>query len=272
MTHFVLKVAVAAIGIGAASILPAQSFEKTYASVRGWNVSSVYDNGGAFVYCAANFETRGASLRIATDGQTWGIGTNSTLRGQFTGQLEIDNRGGQRGFDGGDDGWGTTQLAGWEVADLKKGSIVGIEAGEGFHEFSLSGSTAAMLKAEECATNAGSAPVKRVAPKVTAKVTRPSLQQEQWTVGGDWEFSDGGSVNARLTLRADFSGIYCQAGQCEEMTYDDYGDYIAFYAFFGDYFEFSLNFEDKTVLGSIWYAGTSMDDFPAGTISMYYIN
>ena len=139
----------------------AQEQLRHYDSVKGWSVNSYSDNRG-FLGCDAQIAARGHYLRVGYDGNIWAVGTQSNLRGVFPGNLEIDGRNAQVNFEHFPDGWAMVQMTNQEVASFRRGSNIGINLDQQWIDFSLSGSSAAMKKVEECYRNQGNSPRQRI--------------------------------------------------------------------------------------------------------------
>lgn len=156
----------------------AQSNEQTYGSVRGWTIGAAYENA-VFAYCTAAQTQRGRSIKLGFSGTQWAVGVQTSMIGEFSGVVEIDRRGYQSTFRHQPDGWASAILAYSQVEELKNGSTIGINSGHGFVDFSLSGSAAAMLKMQECYSNAGRPPLKQASKPTLRRPTQnaPTLRQ-----------------------------------------------------------------------------------------------
>ena len=160
--------------LSAASAACAQTYpdEREYADLGRWRVISVTTNG-AFHYCAADSDNGRVQLRLATDGNRWQMGNpyygaNGPVRGHigFGQYLQPVT------FMADGDGWASLDADAF-ADDLRNGSQVRMVLDRGEQAFSLSGSSAAMAKARECAVNQGRPPARRQTP-VVREVPPPS--------------------------------------------------------------------------------------------------
>lgn len=153
--------------LSAASGACAQTYadEREYADLGRWRVVSVSVNG-TLQYCAADSDNGSVQLRIATDGNRWQMGnpyygSNGPVQGyvgfgQYLRPVTYMADG---------DGWASID-ADALVGDLRNGSQVRMLLDRGEQVFTLSGSSAAMAKARECALNQGRPPVRQPPPVV----------------------------------------------------------------------------------------------------------
>ena len=141
----------------------AQSFtgsETFYGEVRGWGIFAYATASGAFNGCGALKEEAGQKVLLAlgTNG-IWELVVPTSQTGTFGGgildidKISIDS---QFGFVG---GFAIRELSVQEIGMIKAGSQLGVVInGDGPERWwSLSGSTAAMLKATECVQRGGRA-------------------------------------------------------------------------------------------------------------------
>ncbi|MBE1284764.1 MAG: hypothetical protein GJ676_15750 [Rhodobacteraceae bacterium] len=155
----------------------AQSFtgsETHYASVRGWDVLVIHDQSGVFTYCGATKNESGNKVLIAlgADG-LWGLAVPTYQTGTFGGgvldidKVSIDS---QFGFVG---GFATRDLSLDELHRIKAGNQMGVMInGDGPERWwSLSGSSAAITKVEECVIRRGSAPTATATSQPTVSPT-----------------------------------------------------------------------------------------------------
>jgi len=159
----------------------AQSFtgnETHYAAVRGWDVLSFTESNGAFNSCGAVKSENGNRVMIAqgVDG-TWNIAVPTRQSGSFGGGiLDIDKASidSQFGFIG---GFAYRELSNRELQMIKAGNHLGVLInGDGAERWwSLSGSTAAILKATECVQRRGRAAAAPVTPSPRAPLASPLL-------------------------------------------------------------------------------------------------
>ncbi len=148
----------------------AGAIESNYASVRGWRVLSGAVNG-RFVYCVAEHPDRSTPLRLGNsiNGQ-WQLSIFQELaavRKDWSGSIEVDDDTRYTNASGSASGkWTVAWLGLDELENIKRGRnmIFGVRKYD--FEFSLAGTTAAVLKVEECLKNRGNAPRKRVAQPI----------------------------------------------------------------------------------------------------------
>lgn len=140
--------------------------ESFYASARNWNVFSA-NASTRHAYCFAEaVRSDGTAHRIGYDGAQWQLAVPVTASPDWQGVLQIDGVGAGQGYlRGGQDVSGTA-VGGWTIAwlglaeldGLKQGKTAVLGVGRGDYDFPLTGSTAAILKVEECVARAGIAP------------------------------------------------------------------------------------------------------------------
>lgn len=175
-----LTTAIVALNLGLSPV-QAQDYEENYASVQGWSVDAIY-NASGFFYCSANTMTRGYFMRMGLLGNQWAIGMETDIIGEYDGEIYVDGVGGNVAYTHYPDGWATTLLDRDQVNQMKRGRTVSLNIGDGIVDFSLSGSTAAMLKTEECARNYGGRPTQtaRNTPTTTPQTKRsaPTITQQ----------------------------------------------------------------------------------------------
>lgn len=149
-----------------------------YASVKGWNVVSV-QNGAQFVGCHAEKSEYGRSLLLGVSQGLWHLAAPTGQIGRFGGavlsidKVDIDS---QFGFD---QGLAIRELSPSELYSIKRGRQLGVHIrGDAPMWWSLSGSTAAILKVQECADRQGrqgySQPA--IAPPAAGRFVPPNLQ------------------------------------------------------------------------------------------------
>jgi hypothetical protein len=136
----------------------AQTIEKEYAQLKNWNVTAEYENGqflGCFAWKENSAAQRGygSVLRIAISDQLKILATDFNLSStsQLT-TLTIDNAIYQSTFLQFNQ-WAGMQLSSDTLQALREGSQVNFNFDPSGPVFSLSGSYAAVLKAQECATH-----------------------------------------------------------------------------------------------------------------------
>lgn len=138
-----------------ATISNAQVEETTYAlDVRGWNVFAASDFNG-FAYCFARRSDGQNNYRLAWDRRSWSLGTNYLhSSSNFNTDLEIGNqRYTVQGKNEGD--YSVLTLGAGEIAAIKAGSVAYWDIHNATIEMSLRGTTAAILKVEECVQREG---------------------------------------------------------------------------------------------------------------------
>lgn len=167
MTLMAKLAALAAICVAGAGTAQAQTAQDIYAQdVRGWSVTAVWEDN-VFNHCYAD---RHNALRIAHNGSQWIIGVQNGGRTGW-GVLGVDRFDLRVNYEGVEDGWvGTFIDLNW-LDRIKRGNEVVFEVGGGRWAHGLGGSTAAVLKTQECAHNQGTPP-HRMAP--TPKPQQPS--------------------------------------------------------------------------------------------------
>jgi hypothetical protein len=177
-----LKPAVfARIAAFAGLMLPTLGFAQTsqaYSSVRSWIISSEYQNG-AFIGCHGQKNTRAETLAFRTRyGQMEMVVPNEGPGTGFAGALvQIDRSAidAQFGFEG---GYAFRALTDHEIGLLKKGSRVQVRInGQYQQEHSLKGSTAALLKIQECESRKGQLPKAKSAQ--AAQPQKPAARAPQ---------------------------------------------------------------------------------------------
>lgn len=151
---------------------PYQANESFYGAARGWDIYKSHDvNRNA--YCVAvNTRNGGNQVRIGWDGLQWQVAVPVPSSPEWEGTLQIDGSGSGRGYLSGSDkvfgtsnsGWSIAQLGMAELDGIQKGGVAVLGIGRADYDFSLSGSSAAILKVEECFNNGGIAPAVSAAP------------------------------------------------------------------------------------------------------------
>jgi hypothetical protein len=124
--------------------------ESTYFdSVLGWKVVVGAINGQP-AYCAAIKNNMGSELRLGYGSGQWQVAVPyGSRRGEYTGQMDLDGK--VKGTYGQSDGqWTFLWLNLGERDAFMNGQQVRIEVGRTSLDYDLSGSSAAVLKVEEC--------------------------------------------------------------------------------------------------------------------------
>lgn len=186
MKRFLGKAALAAcllLGAHAPSFAQAlrpYEWSEFYADVRGWTVESVIHEQGGFTGCRALKDGPAGPLIIGRLNGFWNIVVPTYQTGTFGGAIlsvdknDIDS---QFGFF---DGWASRELGNRTLDLIKSGRELGVEInGDAPRRWSLSGSTAALLKVQECLATGGVAPQQqaRSAPRQPAPPPPPSQPQ-----------------------------------------------------------------------------------------------
>lgn len=150
-------------GYGGYDIVAAPQGEEFYADTRGWRVFAGRVGGG-FGYCFAEaVRGDGSALRLGWDGQQWQLAVPITSRPDWEGTLQIDGAGSGQGYRRGGDYISGTASGGWTIAwlgeaeldGLRQGKFAVLGVGRADYDFRLSGSTAAVLKVQECVDRSG---------------------------------------------------------------------------------------------------------------------
>lgn len=165
------------------------SVEATYADVRGWRVFSGQING-KFSYCVAEKATQDSKVRLGYNDGQWQLSVPVAERNDWQGQLEVDRR--VRPISGAAVGpWTVAWLGLEDLERLKAGSEAILDIGRLSYEVPLSGSTAAVLKVQECWDNDGQKPRANNAPPPNGNGQRtaegynyqfPYAHHGNWTV------------------------------------------------------------------------------------------
>lgn len=163
--------------------------EAYYAATRGWTVFSAR-SGTGFAYCFAEGLRDGAPYRLGWDGMQWQLAVPIVSRPDWQGTLQIDGAGSGQGYRRGGDAISGTTAGNWTIAwlgeaeldGLRKGSVAVLGPGRADFDVSLSGSTAAILKVQECVARAGAAPAAALASEPSERVAVPFERAGDWTV------------------------------------------------------------------------------------------
>ena len=163
MLHFKKTLAIIAALAGSGFIAPISSAqeviniantkgaqESTYfASVLGWKVVVGAINGQP-VYCAAINNQAGSELRLGYGSGQWQVAVPySSRRGEYVGRWDLDGK--DKGTYGQSDGkWTFLWLNLGERDAIMKAKKMIIEVGKASLDYDLAGSSAAILKVEEC--------------------------------------------------------------------------------------------------------------------------
>ncbi|NUB43124.1 hypothetical protein GEU84_001905 [Fertoebacter nigrum] len=180
-------------GYGGYDIVAFPPAETFYASARNWHVFSARGPVG-FAYCFAEGVRDGAAYRLGWDGMQWQLAVPITSSPDWQGTLQIDGAGSGQGYLRGGDYSSGTASGGWTIAwlglaeldGLQKGSVAVLGPGRADFDFSLAGSTAAILKVEECVARQGATAV--IAAPSFADPSERTLRT--FAVVGDWVISE----------------------------------------------------------------------------------
>ena len=132
--------------------------EYSYASVRGWTVTSLDERNGVHG-CRATIVQRGRSLMIERYHGQWNLVVQSRQSGTFQGgTVTIDKAVTDAQF-GLRNGYAIFGMSNSTLGQLKKGSAISVKVnGDNPVSFSLRGSTAAIGKVTECDQRQGEVP------------------------------------------------------------------------------------------------------------------
>lgn len=170
-----------------------QSIESVYANVRGWQVLAA-SYGGNHAYCVATMQQNGADVRLGTDGGQWQLAVPLPSSPDWYGTLDID--GDVRGAAGAAIGnWTVDWLGLDEVDRLAQGSRAIFSNGRLDYDFSLHGSTAVLLKLEECQSSRGIAPTASSPAPSQPSVQRPTPNGQpgdKGILGSVWNETESG--------------------------------------------------------------------------------
>ena len=189
-------------------------------------------------------------MRIGYDGIRWAMGmptnrTSGTTLGEF--YIEINRGaevyGGQATYTHFNDGWATTELSYANVNHLKRGSSVSISTdNNGFAKFPLRGSTAAMLKLEECYRNQGIKPRRQVQQQAPVRRNNVNPRRRQQVqnynnnaplkskLSGTWVWADPNQnrkqnkIVSTIELLGNNQARYCYGFPCWDVVYQIHPD------------------------------------------------
>ena len=191
-------------GYGGYDIVALPGSEAFYAQARNWNVFAAQGPTG-LAYCFAEAVRDGAAYRLGWDGMQWQLAVPLTSRPDWQGTLQIDGAGSGQGYLRGGDSISGTAVGGWTIAwlgmaeldGLRQGRVAVLGPGRADFDMPLAGSTAAILKVEECVTRGGAAasaaPVPQPADGPSETVAQPFARVGDWVVN---ELRAGGQVLA----------------------------------------------------------------------------
>ena len=127
--------------------------EKRYAVVRDWSVYSGKTNG-KFKYCVGQKSTHGSKLRLGYDNDQWQLSVPHHTRPDWSGQLEVDGR--TMNVSGtAAHRWAITWLGLRELEAIKNGNHLILNVGKFSFDHTLSGTSAVILKIQECLQSRG---------------------------------------------------------------------------------------------------------------------
>ena len=136
----------------------AESQEREYGNARGWQILAT-SQGRRFLYCGAvtsDNDQGMAEIQITYDGRNWRLGRNDMTVKQYFGRIFAGNLQDNLDFASGPSYWIEAFLHPDMVREIRAANSLIVEDHTGFRStYSLSGSTAALLKVEECARNKG---------------------------------------------------------------------------------------------------------------------
>ncbi len=181
---------------------------QAYSNVRGWVVSSDYQNG-SFIGCSAQQNTRADTWSVRTRNGGW--------------EMTVPNYGPPNGFDGavvtvdrtsidaqfaytGDIAY--RELNSYELGLLKKGSRLTVRInGQDQQSYKLSGSTAAVLKVQECEQRRGNAQsAQATSPRRATPPPAPAPAPQQHSTSAHCSTYIGGSFQCNLIRKAPEAG------------------------------------------------------------------
>jgi len=127
-----------------------------YATVKGWTVYALNHSYDGFLGCGAAKTERAGQLLLEYNNRRWNIIVPTDQTGRFGGAIfSVDKHDFDSQF-GFDLGFATKEITRTELSFIKSGSSLGVEInGDRARYWSLSGSTAAILKVQECSANQG---------------------------------------------------------------------------------------------------------------------
>ncbi|WP_373353351.1 hypothetical protein [Pseudoroseicyclus sp. CXY001] len=155
--------------------------ERVYGETRGWTVLAA-TAGGRFAYCVAERDRGdGYANRLGWDGMQWQLAMPYDVAPGWEGTLEVDGMGAGQGYGRGGNWISGTASGGWAIAwlgraeleALGQGSTAMLSIGRADMPMSLAGTTAAILKVQECVERGGAAPA--VAPAAPAAPAAPNV-------------------------------------------------------------------------------------------------
>lgn len=122
--------------------------EQVYGQARKYTVYSGGDRARV-QYCVAQRDFGGSTLRIGYDGGQWQLAVPYGNDPNYQGQLEVDGR---QFFAGGTsaNGWTFAWIGLQELEAIQSGSLMILDVGRASLDFPLDGTTAAVLKVQEC--------------------------------------------------------------------------------------------------------------------------
>jgi len=193
MNYFTLAATLLAVPAYGQTINPSED-AAPYANVRGWSVYVMSDGRGIYSCRAVRGQGYNNEMMIEYDGsdETWRIlvqatrpsggGAGAKGAGVYYDGRFVDRQiyFGAPGYDGSSDRYAKLDLNAYGLDNVKSGNNIRIDInGEGNRTWSLSGTTAAILKVAECAGQFGIAPAGMAAqaPSVPPAQSQQPLQQ-----------------------------------------------------------------------------------------------
>ncbi len=153
------RLGMALVATSMAAALPAlaeQYSEAPYGAARGWSVVAVLHDGN-YTRCSALAPDGGMTIDLSAEGW-WLTVPHLPPAQQHDGSVDVDRYSFETTFFPLDNGGFGSPMEPGLVKTLKSGKLLIVNAGGMSTQHSLAGSTAAMLKVQECANNAGERP------------------------------------------------------------------------------------------------------------------
>jgi len=166
-----------------------------YTQVKDWTVYSITHNYSGFAGCRATKIENGSQLALELYNNLWQIVVPTDQASVFGGAiLSVDKMDFDSQF-GFINGFATKELTQTEIKHIKSGNQIGVEIIGDFPRYwSLRGSTAAILKVQECNANGG-----RV--QTTQAPAAPPVSQPQ-TAAGNCDSPTTGPYQCTVTMLA----------------------------------------------------------------------
>lgn len=153
--HF-KSIAAACLAASLSSSVFAQASESRFAQLGKWSVSAVWSAPGKFFYCGATLSNGKADLRIATDGQTWEIGTRHPgKKGTVSAYYGFGVAGEVANLQLNGDGWATMRIDADQLKAFRSLPEFSLNIGKSEQTWPLGGAAAAIDQAMACARQRG---------------------------------------------------------------------------------------------------------------------